>query len=106
MHRHARPIATSMSEPHPPAILETHALTRRFGALVAVDAIAISVPVGQMFGLLGSNGAGKTTVIKMLTTLCRRRAAPRRSLDLTSAETPRRSAAPLVRSRTCSPGRT
>ena len=58
-----------MSEPHPPAILETHALTRRFGALVAVDAISISVPAGQMFGLLGSNGAGKTTVIKMLTTL-------------------------------------
>jgi len=58
-----------MSEPHPPAILETHALTRRFGALVAVDAISISVPAGQMFGLLGSNGAGKTTAIKMLTTL-------------------------------------
>ena len=51
------------------SILDTHALTRRFGTLVAVDAISISVQPGQMFGLLGSNGAGKTTAIKMLTTL-------------------------------------
>jgi ABC-2 type transport system ATP-binding protein len=46
-----------------------HRLTRRFGDLVAVDAISLQVPAGQMFGLLGSNGAGKTTAIKMLTTL-------------------------------------
>jgi ABC-2 type transport system ATP-binding protein len=51
------------------AILETRALTRRFGDLVAVDALTIQVQTGQIFGLLGSNGAGKTTVIKMLTTL-------------------------------------
>lgn len=51
------------------AILETTALTRRFGALVAVDALTISVEAGEVFGLLGPNGAGKTTVIKMVTTL-------------------------------------
>lgn len=51
------------------AILETKALTRRFGALVAVDALTISVEAGEVFGLLGPNGAGKTTVIKMVTTL-------------------------------------
>ena len=50
-------------------ILETHALTRRFGALTAVDALTIAVEPGEIFGLLGPNGAGKTTVIKMLTTL-------------------------------------
>jgi ABC-2 type transport system ATP-binding protein len=50
-------------------VVETTRLTRRFGALVAVDAISLQVPAGQMFGLLGSNGAGKTTAIKMLTTL-------------------------------------
>jgi ABC-2 type transport system ATP-binding protein len=44
-------------------------LTRRFGDLVAVDAIDLTVRAGQIFGLLGSNGAGKTTAIKMLTTL-------------------------------------
>jgi ABC-2 type transport system ATP-binding protein len=50
-------------------ILETHALTRRFGDLTAVDAVDLSVAAGEVFGLLGPNGAGKTTVIKMLTTL-------------------------------------
>ena len=51
------------------AILETEALTRRFGGLAAVDALTVSVGRGEVFGLLGPNGAGKTTVIKMLTTL-------------------------------------
>ena len=50
-------------------ILETQALTRHFGALVAVDKLYLSVPAGEVFGLLGPNGAGKTTVIKLLTTL-------------------------------------
>lgn len=51
------------------AILETLALTRRFGDLNAVDRLTISVEANEVFGLLGPNGAGKTTVIKMLTTL-------------------------------------
>ncbi len=50
-------------------VLETNALTRRFGALTAVDTLTISVEAGEVFGLLGPNGAGKTTAIKMLTTL-------------------------------------
>ena len=50
-------------------ILETKSLTRRFGALTAVDGFSISVQPGEMFGLVGPNGAGKTTVIKMLATL-------------------------------------
>jgi ABC-2 type transport system ATP-binding protein len=50
-------------------ILETEALTQRFGKLTAVDALTISVKAGEVFGLLGPNGAGKTTAIKMLTTL-------------------------------------
>jgi ABC-2 type transport system ATP-binding protein len=50
-------------------ILETEALTRRFGELTAVNALTISVESGDVFGLLGPNGAGKTTAIKMLTTL-------------------------------------
>ncbi len=51
------------------AILETEQLTRRFGALAAVDNLSISVEAGEVFGLLGPNGAGKTTTLKMLTTL-------------------------------------
>ena len=50
-------------------ILETEALTKRFGKLTAVDAMTISVAPGEVFGLLGPNGAGKSTAIKMLTTL-------------------------------------
>ncbi|MGD0855412.1 MAG: ATP-binding cassette domain-containing protein [Dehalococcoidia bacterium] len=50
-------------------IIETNALTRRFGDLVACDSLSISVEEGEIFGLLGPNGAGKTTAIKMLTTL-------------------------------------
>jgi ABC-2 type transport system ATP-binding protein len=44
-------------------------LTRRFGALVAVDNLDLQVEEAEIFGLLGPNGAGKTTTIKMLTTL-------------------------------------
>ena len=51
-----------------PAI-ETHALTRRFGSLVAVNEISFQVEAGRIFGLLGPNGAGKSTAIKMLITL-------------------------------------
>jgi len=44
-------------------------LSRRFKSLTAVDELSFGVRPGSIFGLLGSNGAGKTTVIKMLTTL-------------------------------------
>jgi ABC-2 type transport system ATP-binding protein len=50
-------------------ILETQALTRRFGSLTAVKELTISVEPGEIYGLLGPNGAGKSTAIKMLTTL-------------------------------------
>jgi len=52
----------------PPAVV-TDRLTRRFGSLVAVDALSVAVPASSVFGLLGPNGAGKSTTIKMLTTL-------------------------------------
>jgi ABC-2 type transport system ATP-binding protein len=46
--------------------VETSGLTKRFGARVAVDAVALRVPRGSAFGYLGPNGAGKTTLIRML----------------------------------------
>lgn len=52
-----------------PAAVETSALSRAFGDLVAVDRLDLTVHSGVFFGLLGSNGAGKSTTIKMLTTL-------------------------------------
>ena len=51
------------------AILEMESLTKRFGALTAVDDFTMSIEAGGIFGLLGPNGAGKTTVIKILNTL-------------------------------------
>ena len=48
-----------------PAV-QTDKLTRRFGTFVAVDAVSIQVAQGEIFGFLGANGAGKTTMIRML----------------------------------------
>jgi ABC-2 type transport system ATP-binding protein len=49
--------------------IKTSELTRRFGDLTAVDKVELHISYGEIFGLLGANGAGKSTVIKMLTTL-------------------------------------
>jgi ABC-2 type transport system ATP-binding protein len=41
-------------------------LTKRYGALAAVDDVSFSVPAGQLLAVLGPNGAGKTTTLEML----------------------------------------
>ena len=46
--------------------VETHALTRRFGRITAVEDLNLRVPAGSLFGLIGPNGAGKTTTLRML----------------------------------------
>ena len=51
------------------AAIVTEKLSRRFGALTAVDGVDLTVAAGQFFGFLGPNGAGKSTTIKMLTGL-------------------------------------
>ncbi len=59
-----------MIEEQPPApAIEAHDLTRRFGTFTAVDRISFTVRTGEVFGVLGANGAGKTTAIRMLTGL-------------------------------------
>ena len=50
---------------HPFAI-DVRGLTKRFGKKVAVNAIDIAVPQGEVWGFLGPNGSGKTTTIRML----------------------------------------
>ena len=42
-------------------------LTRTYGSLRAVDDISFTITPGEIVGLLGHNGAGKTTIMKMLT---------------------------------------
>lgn len=49
--------------------IEIQNLTKRYGKLVALDHVTISVPEGAMFGLIGPDGAGKTTLYQILTTL-------------------------------------
>jgi len=46
--------------------VETHDLTRRFGTLTAVQQLNLTIERGEVFGLLGPNGSGKTTTIRML----------------------------------------
>ncbi len=48
------------------AVILAQALTRRFGDFVAVDHISFTVHRGEVFGLLGANGAGKSTTFRML----------------------------------------
>ena len=46
-----------------------HALTRRYGTLTALDGVSFSVGRGELFGLIGPDGAGKTTLFRLLATL-------------------------------------
>ena len=52
-------------------VISTDRLTRRFGALTAVDHLDLKVPPGAIYGFLGPNGSGKTTTIRMLLGLIR-----------------------------------
>jgi ABC-2 type transport system ATP-binding protein len=52
-----------------PSMIQVTDLTRRFGDFVAVDHVTFEVARGEVFGLIGANGAGKSTVIRVLTTL-------------------------------------
>src|SRR5882757_3920057 len=46
-------------------------LTRRFGAVQAIDGVGFAVAAGEIFGLLGPNGAGKTTTLECILGLTR-----------------------------------
>jgi len=64
---------TTQNPPNPPnpkdAAISAEHLVRRFGAVTAVNDISFRVEKGEIFGFLGPNGSGKTTIIKMLTGL-------------------------------------
>lgn len=52
-------------------VISTDGLTKRYGRVLAVDDLSLSVPRGRIFGLLGPNGSGKTTLMSMLLGLVR-----------------------------------
>jgi len=47
-------------------LLEVRSVTKRFGGVVAVDNVSFSVGVGEILGLMGANGAGKTTMFSLI----------------------------------------
>ena len=53
-----------MSDTSP--VIQTEGLTKRYGKILAVDNLSLTVPRGHVFGLLGPNGSGKTTTMGML----------------------------------------
>jgi len=50
-------------------VLDIRNLTRRFGPVVAVDHVSLTVPAGQMVGIIGRSGAGKSTLLRMINRL-------------------------------------
>jgi branched-chain amino acid transport system ATP-binding protein len=52
-------------------LLETRGLTKRFGGLTAVDGLSLNIRAGEIRGLIGPNGSGKTTTINLLSGLYR-----------------------------------
>jgi branched-chain amino acid transport system ATP-binding protein len=48
-------------------VLSVHGLEKRFGAVVAADALTLDIAAGQRVSLIGANGAGKTTFVNMVT---------------------------------------
>jgi ABC-2 type transport system ATP-binding protein len=49
-----------------PPIIQAQGLTRKFGELRAVDRLNLAIPQGEIFGLVGPDGAGKTTTLRLL----------------------------------------
>ncbi len=75
-----------MTSPEDGPVVRATGLTKRYGQVAAVDAIAFSIRRQECFGFLGPNGAGKTTTMRMLSCLARRDAGLLEVLGLDPAD--------------------
>ena len=71
-----------------PVVIEVQNLVKRFGLFTSVDNLSLSVREGEVFGLLGSNGAGKTTAIRVLCGLLAPTSGSARVLGIDVAKDP------------------
>ncbi len=55
-----------MQDPSMQSVIQTQALSKRYGTTLALDRLELSVEAGEVYGYLGPNGAGKTTTIRLL----------------------------------------
>jgi len=60
-------MTSTTATPTTTTVIEVQSLTKRFGSLTAIDDISFSVEKNKIYGLLGRNGAGKTTIMSLLT---------------------------------------
>ena len=67
--RHPPPVRERGGVSAPEALLVTHGLTRQFGGVVALSGLDLEVRRGELLGLIGPNGSGKTTFFNVLTGL-------------------------------------
>jgi ABC-2 type transport system ATP-binding protein len=81
-------MTASPGDPGSQPALEAIGLTKRFGRLTAVDSIDASLPAGRIYGLLGPNGSGKTTIIRLFAGLARPTSGVARVLGTTMPSRP------------------
>ena len=79
---------TAADDDRPEAVIAAEGVTRRFGPTLALDGVTLRVPRGGVFGLVGANGAGKTTFIRHVLGLLRPGAGSVRVFGLDPAGDP------------------
>jgi len=86
--QHSQAARTASDATGPPPAVSLSGLTRRFGDLTAVDGLTFDVAPGELFGIVGPDGAGKTTTMRMLAGILRPSDGTLRIQDIDVGEDP------------------